>query len=312
MAQKPVLGKGLASLFPGSAGLDGRVFDTHANIPEQTMQDSGSKDRHPGISHIAIDEIKANHYQPRNVFDEAALEELTRSIESSGIIQPLVVRRLPEGGYELIAGERRLRAAKKAKLKQVPVVIRRSSDQESLEMALIENIQREDLNCVEEAQAYQLLMHEFSLTQEVISKRVGKDRTTIANHLRILKLPEAIIDDLKKKYLSFGHGKAILALESTDLKLEARKAIIEKHLSVRETEDLVERLKIRQSNDGSATSINEENRSNPLELRFKSLSEDLRNEWSTKVEIKGNESKGRIIFYYNTSQELDQLIENMR
>ena len=153
---------------------------------------------------------------------------------------PSLFERRPTDSYQLIAGERRLRAAKLSGLKQVPIVIRRSTDREALEIALVENIQRQDLNCIDEALAYFQLMQDFTLTQEEISQRVGKERATVANHLRLLRLPEAIIDDLKRQILTFGHGKALLGVEDTDQRLRLRAEVVAKRMSVRETEARVE------------------------------------------------------------------------
>jgi ParB family transcriptional regulator, chromosome partitioning protein len=237
VSQKPVLGKGLASLLPAAGAI------TAGEPTTVQQQEIGNKDRHPGISMAPIEEIITNHYQPRRDFKNDSIEELAQSIRSNGIIQPLVVRKGYPNGYQLIAGERRLRAAKQVGLKQVPVVIRKASDREILELALIENIQREDLNCIDEAHAYQQLHQEFSLSHEEVGERVGKNRTTIVNSLRLLKLPHSIIDDLKKGVLSFGHGKALLGLENKDACLKVRAKILEEKLSVRATEALVDALK---------------------------------------------------------------------
>lgn len=228
MAQKTVLGKGLASLLPNStasAPSGASVFGSAPLTP--SASETPNRDRHMGISMAGVDEIQVNHFQPRREFDELSLKELAQSIRTSGIIQPLVVRKTAKDGFELIAGERRLRAAKLAGLKQVPVVIRRSTDRETLELALVENIQRQNLNCVDEALAYFQLIQEFSLTQEEVSDRVGKDRATVANYLRLLRLPETILDDLKKQILTFGHGKALLGLEDADMRLRARVQILQ-------------------------------------------------------------------------------------
>ena len=190
-----------------------------------------------------IDDIQVNQFQPRRDFDEQALEEFAQSIRANGIIQPLVVRKSSTGNYELIAGERRLRASKIVGLKHVPIVIRRSTDREALELALIENIQRQNLNCVDEALAYFQLIEDFALTQEEVAARVGKERATVANFLRLLRLPQEILGDLKAGYLSLGHGKALLSLEDPAHRLRARSQIIEKQLSVRDTEKLVEEMK---------------------------------------------------------------------
>ncbi|MEO7161635.1 MAG: ParB/RepB/Spo0J family partition protein [Bdellovibrionia bacterium] len=319
MAQKQVLGKGLASLLPGlpptntapvvvthtPVALDSRAGVTSGTVSETTP----NKDRHPGISVAAIDDIQANHYQPRRDFDDKAIQELSQSIKTSGIIQPLIVRKNAKGGFELIAGERRLRAAKIAGLKQVPIVIRRSTDREMLELALIENIQRQNLNCIDEALAYFQLLEEFSLTQEEVSDRVGKERATVANYLRLLRLPELIIDDLKKQSLSFGHGKALLGLDDADLRIRARNQIIEKRLSVRDTEALVDSMK-QKKEPGSAPDKAE--LSDPLSKRLASLSQDLGRKWSTRVEVKGTEKRGKIVIHYGSRQELDRLIEGMQ
>lgn len=329
MAQKPALGKGLASLFPSmgtasvpsglSDGLGspvgavsgGSMSSTLVNSPSQG--ELGNRDRHPGISLAVLDEIQVNQYQPRRDFDHQALEELAQSIRSNGIIQPLVVRKTPQGQYQLIAGERRLRAAKLAGLKQVPVVIRRSTDREALELALIENIQRQDLNCIDEALAYFQLIQDFSLTQEEVAQRLGKERATVANHLRLLRLPDAIIDDLKRQILTFGHGKALLSLEDTDQRLRVRAQIIEKHLSVRETENLVHQLKEGTVIDPEAASPSASKKPlTQVQARFQTICQDLTRYWSARVEVKGSEKRGKITIHYGSRQELDRLLEAMQ
>jgi ParB family transcriptional regulator, chromosome partitioning protein len=332
VAQKPVLGKGLASLFPGMQSMTPMATPSPGNPAETQNQtggavsagpaqpvtahsavsaDLGNRDRHPGISMAIVDEILVNPYQPRREFDEQALVELSQSIKTSGIIQPLVVRKDAAGHYQLIAGERRLRAAKMAGLKQVPIVIRRSTDREALELALIENIQRQNLNCIDEALAYFQLMQDFSLTQEEVAQRVGKERATVANFLRLLRLPEAIIDDLKRQILTFGHGKVLLGLEDSETRLRARAEIVEKHLSVRDAEALVERLKqsaINPTADASATPAPPKS---PLVARMQSLAQELTRHWSAKVELKGTERRGKIMIHYGSRQELDRLLEAM-
>jgi ParB family chromosome partitioning protein len=316
VAQKPVLGKGLASLFPPM-----NSTSAHTSAPEMAPPPSPppasppvetpNRDRHLGISMALIEEIEANQFQPRRDFDDSALQELAQSIRTSGIIQPLVVRKGAKEGFELIAGERRLRAAKLAGLKQVPIVIRRSTDRESLEIALIENIQRQNLNCVDEALAYFQLIEDFSLTQEEVAERVGKDRATVANYLRLLRLPETIIDDLKAQVLTFGHGKALLGLEDTEMRLRARGTIIDQRLSVRETEALVDSMKQSKENPESEPVENGKPKT-PLTQRLSNLSHELARHWSTKVEVKGSDSRGRIVIHYSTRQDLDRILEAMQ
>lgn len=335
MAQKPALGKGLASLFPSSPPPSSKIPPTgtvtsssaaSALVPSFPMGSGATvadvapsvsvdtnRDRHMGISMVSLDEIQANHFQPRRDFDDHTLEELAQSIRSNGIIQPLVVRKNPKDGYELIAGERRLRAARIAGLKQVPIVIRRSTDKESLEIALIENIQRQNLNCIDEALAYFQLLQDFSLTQEEVADRVGKDRATVANYLRLLRLPETIIEDLKKQILTFGHGKALLGLDDVELRLRARNEILDHRLSVRETEALVEALKKQAlaSKNGEA-SPPLPNPKTSLAQRLNNLGIELARSWSTRVEVKGSERKGKIVIHYSNRQELDRIIERMQ
>lgn len=316
MAQKPVLGKGLASLLPGagSGGANPVSVPTGATLAGPPAMppslDAVGRDRHLGISMASIEEIEANHFQPRRDFDEVGLQELAQSIKISGIIQPLVVRKNAKDKFELIAGERRLRAAKLAGLKQVPIVIRRSTDRETLELALVENIQRQNLNCIDEALAYFQLIQDFSLTQEEVADRVGKDRATVANYLRLLRLPDLIIDDLKRQVLTFGHGKALLSLDDADLRLRARAQIIEGMLSVRETEALVDSMK--NPNKNEPTSSSDSSAMSPVASRLSNLSRELARHWSTKVEVKGSEHRGKIVIHYSSRQDLDRIIEDMQ
>lgn len=330
MAQKPVLGKGLASLFPNASGA---TAAPPAGVPSDSGEASQSPpskgsgataagaalpvatathDRHPGISLASLDEIKVNQYQPRRDFDEQALQDLAQSIKSNGIIQPLVVRKNSQGEYQLIAGERRLRAARIAGLKQVPIVIRRSTDREALELALVENIQRQNLNCIDEALAYFQLMQDFSLTQEEVSQRVGKDRATVANTLRLLRLPEAVIDDLKRGILTFGHGKALLGLDDAEQRLRVRAQVVEKHLSVRETEALVDALKQGQKENAEQGDSAKTKGKSAIQARFSSLCQELTRHWATKVDIKGTERRGKILIHYGSRQELDRILESMQ
>ena len=240
---------------------------------------------------------------------------MSASIQANGIIQPLVVRR-SDKGYELIAGERRLRAAKLAGLKQVPIVVRKSTDRESLEIALVENIQRQNLNCIDEALAYQQLMDEFNLTQEEAAKRVGKERATVANYLRLLKLPEALVDDLRRQVRSFGHGKAVLGLEDNDQRLLARAEVIEKRLSVRDTEGLVDRMKKGVPASGEAGALPppaaDGKNLTPVQQRLSNLSQSLTRLWSSRVEIKGSDRKGKLVFHYANRQELERLLQSLQ
>jgi ParB family chromosome partitioning protein len=329
--QKLALGKGLASLLPAAANIpptppeqtttveapqktelppqSGAVADPSLLSPPPAPAASAmaNKDRIPGVTLANIEDIHVNPFQPRREFDEHALEELTQSIKENGLIQPLIVRKTSEG-FQLIAGERRLRASKRAGIKHIPVVVRQSTDRESLELALIENVQRQDLNCIDEALAYFQLSQEFSLSQEEIAKKVAKDRTTISNTMRLLRLPEEIIDDLKVGALSYGHGKALLGIEDNATRLKIRAEVKERHASVRETELLVQKYKeIAQDKEMGAPN-SEKPKLSDLERRMFTLAQDLTRQFSTRVDIKGSDSKGKIVLHYRSRENLERVL----
>src|SRR5215831_2643 len=262
------LGRGLGALLSATPGADEPVSD------------------------IAIDQIDVNPNQPRKVFDSAALEELTASIRSSGVIQPIVVRRYGSG-YQLIAGERRWRAARQAGLERIPAVVREATDSESLELALVENLLREDLNPMEEAEAYQQILSEFGWTQEQLAQRVGRDRSTIANSLRLLKLPPSIQDDLRANRLTMGHARALLALTSLADQMKLRDDILSQSWSVRATEEGVQKQRAVRAPRRSA--------------ELSALEESLQRALLTRVRIVGNERRGRVEIAYATTDELNRL-----
>jgi ParB family chromosome partitioning protein len=298
------LGKGLASLLP-----TGEVAQSNpAPILEVNQEEKGA--RIPGISMIDVNLIDANVFQPRRDFDDVALKELSESIRAKGIIQPLVVRRAADGRTQLIAGERRLRAAKIAGLKHVPVVVRQSSDKESLELALIENIQRENLNCVEIALSYFQLLEDFQLKQEEISQRVGKDRSSVANHLRLLKLPEEIIRDLRESKLSFGHGKALLALKDSVQRMKVREEILAKNLSVRDTEELVTNLLTASEEDPGSVADKPAQEGDEAES-MRHLAQKIGRIYGAKVALRGKAHKGTIVIKYFSREDLDRLVEQL-
>lgn len=337
---RPALGKGLASLLPGAANnpaamakqLMGDLPPPAAPAPSAAPAGASAsptpppvssaaaaasapaaepaianKDRIAGITMADIDSIVTNQYQPRRDFDETAIAELSESIKSNGVIQPLITRRGDDGKLHLIAGERRLRASKLAGLKQVPIVIRKSSDKEALEIALIENIQREDLNCVDVALSYFQLSEDFQLTQEEIAKRVGKDRVSVANHLRLLKLPESIIQDLRDAKLTFGHGRALLSITDPLKRLELRNKIVEKSLSVREVERLVAEALMQSGEAKEKRRKKEENI--PAEIR--SFTERLGRTLGTRVKSKGDEYRGSIVIDYFSKEDLERISEQL-
>lgn len=243
MAKKLALGKGIASLLQESTP-QSVVNQTYNNkFGNQDEEQENQQEREVEIRYentpllVDVGAIKTNSNQPRKIFKEKDLEELAESIRENGIIQPLIVAELDNGHYELVAGERRLRAAKKAGLEQVPVVVKRATDREKMIMSIIENVQRSDLNCVEEALAYYQLMNEYKLTQEDVAKKLGKERSTVANFLRILNLPRPVIDLLQKEMLSFGHAKILAAVKEREDAIRLANEAVANNWSVRDLEN---------------------------------------------------------------------------
>jgi len=255
------------------------------------------------LLYCGIEEILPNRSQPRKHFDESKLQELAESIKEKGILEPLIVRRTDQG-YELIVGERRWRAAQKAGLKEVPVVVKEAERREALEISLIENLQREDLNPIEAAEAFKYLTEEFHISQEDLSKRIGKDRTTITNTLRLLKLPVEIRNQLLQNRITSGHARAILSLESKEKQKELCALIIKKGLSVREAEALAKRW----SEKPKKTTPTPQ-RKGDLESQLNSLQDSLRKFLGTKVKINQKGKRGKIEIEYYSHQELERIVE---
>jgi ParB family chromosome partitioning protein len=261
---------------------------------------------------VPIAEIRPNPRQPRRFFDEERIAELADSIQHQGILQPLVVRKI-DHGYELIVGERRLRAAQRAGLERVPVIVKDATDAESIAMALVENIQREDLTPIEEALAYRQLMEEFQLTQEEVANRVGKSRPVVTNLLRVLNLPEEIKDEVDRGNLSVGHARALLALGMPEQQIDLARKVMRQSLSVRETETLVAQT-VDSGNSPSAdipSSLAGENRS-LRDIHVSALEEELMRVLGTKVRLRPRRKGGRIEIEYYSSEELEGLVRRLR
>jgi ParB family chromosome partitioning protein len=248
---------------------------------------------------ISVEEIRRNPRQPRTTMNERALEELADSIRQRGVIEPIVVRRA-EDGYELVAGERRLRACKKAGLSRIPAVVREAGEEDAMELALIENLQREDLNAVDEALAYMTLVSEFNLTQEDLAAKVGKDRSSVANCLRILKLAQTVLDMIRSGAITSGHGRALLALEDPGEQVTLARKAAAKGMSVRETEALVNRLARRRHRPGHS-------RTRPPEIV--ELEDKLRKFLATAVRISWRGRKGKIEIDYYSNDDLERILE---
>jgi len=280
LSARQALGKGLGALIPDKPLAEGE----------------GKK----SFFTCGIEEIQPNPFQPRKTFNEEPLQELVQSIREKGILQPLVVRRKGER-YELIAGERRWRAAQKAGIKEVPILVRNVSESELLELSLIENIQRENLNPIEEAEAYKGLAEQFHLTQEDISQKVGKDRATVANALRLLKLPPEIKQSLAEGKVTVGHARALLGLDSPEKQRAAWRKVLSGGLSVRQTENLIKRLRPKTS-AGAAKSTPE----------WESLVDELQRSLGTRVRIVGRKKRGRIEIDFYSPEELERILDFLR
>jgi ParB family chromosome partitioning protein len=251
------------------------------------------------VSQVAVDAIVPNQRQPRTYFNEVAVNELADSIREVGILQPLVVRPLSEGRYELIAGERRLRASKLAGLEMVPVVVRSADDRGSLELALIENLQREDISPLESAKAYRKLMDEFSLTQEQVSARVGKSRVAIANTVRLLKLPERILEALEKGELTEGHARALLGLPNQAIMLAVFEQIQLRGLTVKDVEKLAS-----ETSDGKPKTRRVRTVVDNSDPNWRALKENLAMSLGAPVKLEGTERGGRIIIDFFSEEDL--------
>ena len=304
MAKKG-LGKGLGAIF-GEDVVKENKEETEkkakAKAEAKAAEEMDEKDR---ILMLKLDLVQPNKEQPRKTFDEEKINELAESIKNYGVLQPLLVQK-NDSFYEIIAGERRWRAAKAAGLKEVPAVLKEYSKQEAMEISLIENVQRADLNPIEEALGYRQLIDEFGLTQEEIAVRVAKSRTVITNTMRLLKLDEQIQNMLVQGVITSGHARALLSLEDTQMQLKAAKEILDKKLSVRETERLVKRLQ----KEASGEKKEEKKKDETLALIYQDLEDRMKSVMGTKVSIHNKDkNKGRIEIEYYSEAELERIVE---
>ena len=282
---RKALGKGINALIP----------EFEMGVPE--VESSSTKD-------LLVDEIFPNRRQPRSYFDDKKLEQLAASIDEHGILQPVVVQKT-DSGYELIAGERRWRASKKLGIKKIPAVIREVSDEQSLEIAIIENIQRQDLNPIEEAEAYLRLSSEFGLTQEMIADKVGKSRTAVTNTLRLLNLSEILKDDLVSGTISMGHGRALLGLENPKKIEILRQVILKEGLTVRQTERRAQKLKIDSHPKLDSSLVA------PKDIFLKDLEKDLARRLGTKINISPKKNGGKLVVTYYSDDDLERIQQLM-
>ncbi len=294
--KKDALGKGIRSLLQN---IDADLKSTAGSLKSEIVE------RTTASARVPLDQIEINPKQPRRDFDETALSELAASIKLHDIIQPLTVSKLPNGKYRLIAGERRFRASKIAGLKDVPVYLRQANDTELLELALLENLQREDLNAIEIALSYKRLMDELDYTQEQVAERMGKERSTVTNYIRLLKLPPDIQVAVRTGVISMGHARALVNVDVVDKQLFIFSEIKNKGLSVRQTEDLVRRM---YTGDGAVKkSVKAQ-----LPPSFKKIEDNLASQFNTKVKMQHNKKgHGSVTFEYYSLEELNGLLDKL-
>ncbi len=297
--KKSVLGRGLSALLDSNDTTERtnqKQFSNNLGNPQQ----QGSV-----VMNIPLEQIEVNPFQPRTTFEEESLNDLADSIKVHGVIQPITVRKIENNKYQLIAGERRLRASKLAGKNEVPAFVRLASDQESIEIALIENIQREDLNPLEIAINYKRLQDECDLTQEELATRLGKNRSSVTNFIRLLRLPPDIQAGLRDEKITMGHAKALLAIDNPLLLLSAYKEVVHKGMSVRQTEELVRTLESKPKKNSSAA-----NKATAIPFTIKKMQDQLTTALSTKVLInRSNDGKGEILIKFYNNDDLDRLVE---
>lgn len=305
MAQKRKigLGKGLGALLNESEETNARSISKPKSEESRSVSESG--DKTGSIGRIPVSSIQVNPFQPRTEFDEEALQELSDSIKLQGLIQPITVRQIEENKYQLISGERRLKATQLAGIDTIPAYIRTANDQQMLEMALIENIQRENLNAIEVALSFQRMIDECNLKQEELGQRVSKNRSTVTNYLRLLKLPPDIQIAIRDGKISMGHARALINVADIDKQLYVLKLILEKELSVRKTEELVR--EIQKGNKGKKTGKEKQ----ALSFQLQKVEDDLASKFSTRVRVnlKGAKDKGAIEIPFNSEDDLNRILE---
>jgi len=303
MATKKVLGRGLGAFFPEyqEEGKEGK--ELHKEGVEKSILKP--EDRVNIVLFVPVDHIRKNPHQPRKEFDEERLDELADSIKEHGLIQPITVRYIGEKRFELISGERRLRAAKLAGLKEIPAFIREADDEQSMAFALIENIQREELNPLEVALGYKRLLEEFDYTQAEVAKRVGKNRTTVTNMLRLLNLPDFIQSALKSNQISMGHARALITIEDEDVQKKILNKVIDRGMSVRQIEEAVRDVSQPSISNKKKTSSSNKEELDPF---YKEISARLRRTFSTKVNINPKKEGGEIKIEYYSEDDLERIL----
>jgi ParB family transcriptional regulator, chromosome partitioning protein len=306
MSKKKALGRGLSALLSDNSSDDKLEVDIPVGVVPSASETPATSSPVSGMTEIPIEEIEVNPFQPRTHFDQEALLELAESITVHGIIQPITVRRLAPKQYQLISGERRFQASKLAGLKAIPAYVRSADDQQMLEMALIENIQRENLNAIEIALSYQRLISEIGLKQDELGERVGKNRTTVTNYLRLLKLPPDIQIAVRDNKLSMGHARAIISVENPDQQLYIFKKTLEEDLSVRKVEELVREITERTGAKKETT------QAQPANREITQLQSKLSSHFGTRVVVKSDGKKGEIKIPFLSVEDLNRILDILK
>ena len=317
MADKSALGKGLNALIPEEKqeeDAEGTQGEEDVSSSSQLYQFEDGTRMLGRVAEVAVERIRPNPYQPRQEFKDAALDELASSIEELGVIQPITVRSLGDGQFEIISGERRLRAARRAGMERLPAFIREASSEEMLEMALVENVQREELNPIEVALGYQRLMEECGLTQEEVSEKVSKSRATVSNFLRLLRLPPRVQAALRDKEVAMGHARALIAMDDEEAQVELLEETIEEDLSVREVETRAREWHEDQADDEAEETTDEPEAPDPTpdrdDLQVDDFRSKLRSRLSTQVKINHKkDGEGSIEIAYYSEEDLERLVD---
>ena len=302
--RKTGLGRGLGALLNDSVEVPAKSNQQVEEAPQVTTTAVKTTNENGSISHVRVEEIAVNPFQPRTEFDPVALQELSESIRLQGLIQPIAVRKISDGNYQLISGERRLRASRLAGITEIPAYIRTANDQQMLEMALIENIQRENLNAIEVALSFQRMIEECNLKQEELGERVSKNRSTVTNYLRLLKLPPVIQAAIRDGALTMGHARALINIPEVDKQLYIFKLIIDQGLSVRKAEELVRELQ----KGGKKKAAKDKA---PMSFQLQKIEDDLASKFSSRVKLnlKSTKGKGAIEIPFESEDDLSRILE---
>ncbi len=315
--KKKALGRGLGSLLGGAQSAQSQTSQAKESLPTSSIQSQSTAPTGMVVEgkvwQVAIDKLQPGAFQPRQHFSKASLDELALSIKANGILQPITARKTSNPSkFEIVAGERRWRAAQLAGLHEVPVLIKTYTDKESLELAIIENVQREDLDPIEEAEAYSRLMGDFNLSQQQVSEKVGKERATVANAIRLLALPQDVKEMIRKQDLSVGHAKVLLAIEDKVQLVSLARRVSQEKIPVRRLEKIIQEMKAKPALHNATLTAEDRTKENVTLRLIKGLSEELQRTLGTRVNIDYQDSKGKISVYFYSDDELTKIVDRLK